>query len=67
MQPGTLVLSRNVGEVIVIGDDIEIKIVGIDGDRVRLGVKAPKEVPVDRLEIRLAKDAGRAARPAGGQ
>jgi len=46
-----LVLSRKLNEVIVIGDDITIVVVEIRGDKVRLGIEAPKEVPVHRLEV----------------
>lgn len=46
-----LVLSRKKNEAIVINDDITIVIVEIRGDRVRLGIDAPKEVPVHRREV----------------
>jgi len=46
-----LVLTRHIDEVIVIGDGIEIVVVEIKGDRVRLGISAPPEVPVHRKEI----------------
>ena len=46
-----LVLSRKKNESIVINDDITIVIVEIRGDKVRLGVEAPKEVPVHRKEV----------------
>jgi len=47
-----LVLSRHRGESIIIGDDgIVITIVEIRGDKVRLGIVAPKEVPVHRQEV----------------
>ena len=46
-----LVLTRKVGEQIIIGDDIRLTIVAINGDRVRLGIDAPKETVVDRQEI----------------
>lgn len=46
-----LVLSRLRNEVIMIGDDIEIKIVDIRGDKIRLGITAPKNVPVHRKEV----------------
>ena len=49
-----LCLTRKVGESIVIGDDIVIEVVGLRGDKIRLGIKAPKEIPVHRLEIREA-------------
>jgi len=46
-----LVLSRQRDESIMIGDDVEITIVDVRGDKVRLGIKAPKEIPVHRREI----------------
>jgi len=46
-----LVLSRNTNESIVIGNDITITVVGIQGDKVRLGIDAPRETPVHRLEV----------------
>ena len=46
-----LVLSRKRNESVVINDDISIIVVEIRGDKVRLGVEAPKEVPVHRREI----------------
>jgi len=46
-----LVLSRQRDETIVIGDDIEITIVDVRGDKVRLGINAPRSVPVHRKEI----------------
>ena len=46
-----LVLSRQKDESIIIGDDIEITIVDVRGDKVRLGITAPKEIPVHRREV----------------
>jgi carbon storage regulator len=46
-----LVLSRKVGEEIVIGNNIHLMVVAIKGDKVRIGISAPKEVVVDRLEV----------------
>lgn len=46
-----LVLSRKHGEKIVIGDQIEVLVVEIQGDRVKLGIAAPPEVPVHREEV----------------
>jgi carbon storage regulator len=46
-----LVLSRQRDESIMIGDDVEITIVDVRGDKVRLGITAPKEIPVHRREI----------------
>jgi carbon storage regulator len=48
---GTLVLTRRTGEAIRIGDDIEVVVALIRGDKVRLGVKAPLDVPVHREEV----------------
>ena len=46
-----LVLSRQRDESIMIGDNVEITIVDVRGDKVRLGITAPKDVPVHRREI----------------
>jgi len=46
-----LVLSRTRDETIMIGDDIEITVVDIRGDKVRLGINAPSHVPVHRKEV----------------
>ena len=46
-----LVLSRHVDESLIIGDDVEIVVVEIRGDKVRLGVQAPREVSVHRREV----------------
>lgn len=46
-----LVLSRHRDESIIIGDNIVVTIVDIRGDKVRLGIEAPKEVPVHRQEV----------------
>ena len=46
-----LVLSRRVGEEIVINDNIRVTVVAVKGDRVRIGVVAPRDVAVDRSEV----------------
>jgi carbon storage regulator len=46
-----LVLTRRVGEEIVIGDDIHVVIVAIQGNQVRLGLNAPKDVSIRRSEL----------------
>lgn len=46
-----LVLSRQVNEIIKIGDEIEVMVVEIRGDKVRLGVNAPRDIPVYRQEV----------------
>ena len=50
-----LILSRQKNESIVINDDITVVISDIRGDKVKLGIIAPKEVSVDRFEVRQAK------------
>ena len=56
-----LVLSRRIGEALKIGDDVEVTVLGVQGNQVRLGVAAPRHVAVDRAEIRARKDAGEPA------
>lgn len=51
-----LVLSRKKNESLIIGDDVEIIVIEIRGDNVRLGIVAPDDVRVDRRELREAKD-----------
>ncbi|MBI41330.1 MAG: carbon storage regulator [Leptospiraceae bacterium] len=46
-----LVLARKINESIMIGDDIEIVVVDIKGDQVKLGIRAPKNVSIHRTEI----------------
>ena len=50
-----LVLTRRVGEKIVISNDICITIVEVNGDRVRVGIEAPKSVRVDRHEVHVRR------------
>jgi carbon storage regulator len=61
-----LVLSRKKNESIIINDDITIVVVEIRGDKVRLGVEAPKEVPVHRNEVyeAIRRNQGQASAPA---
>ncbi len=53
-----LVLSRQRGESIMIGNDIEVTVVTIRGGKVRIGITAPKGVRVDREEVRAAINSG---------
>lgn len=49
-----LVLTRKVKESIMIGDDIEITVLAVEGDQVKLGIHAPRHVDIHRKEIYLA-------------
>lgn len=46
-----LVLTRKVGESIQIGEDIELKVISINGDQIKLGIEAPKNIDIHRSEI----------------
>lgn len=46
-----LVLTRKVDESIIIGDNVKVTVVGVRGDQVKLGIEAPREIPVHREEI----------------
>lgn len=46
-----LILTRRPGETLMIGPDIAVTVIGVKGNQVRLGIKAPKDVIVDREEI----------------
>ena len=46
-----LILTRRVGETLMIGDDVAVTVLGVKGNQVRIGVKAPRDVSVHREEI----------------
>ncbi len=46
-----LILTRRIGETLNIGDHVQVTVLGIKGNQVRIGVNAPKDVPVHREEI----------------
>ena len=65
-----LILTRRVGETLMIGDQVTVTILGVKGNQVRVGITAPKDVAVHREEIfqRIGKEAGAGEEPgsAGG-
>ena len=60
-----LVLTRKTNQSIMIGDDTEISVLSVSGDKVRIGIAAPRDVPVFRKEVYLSIQAERDNAPAG--
>jgi carbon storage regulator len=62
-----LVLTRRTRQSIMIGDDIELSVLSVSGDKVRIGIEAPTEVPVFRKEVylRIAGERGGSSNGAG--
>jgi carbon storage regulator len=58
-----LILTRRVGETLMIGDDVTVTVLGVKGNQVRIGVNAPKDVAVHREEIydRIKQEGGEAS------
>lgn len=57
-----LVLSRRIGEILRIGDDVSVTVLNITGSQVRLGIAAPKDIPVHREEVYERNQATRKAK-----
>jgi len=55
-----LILTRRIGETLMVGDDVAITVLGVKGNQIRLGVDAPKDVSVHREEIyqRIQRERG---------
>ena len=51
-----LILTRKIGETVVIGDDIYCTVLEASGNQIRLGFDAPRTLPINRLEIQMAKE-----------
>lgn len=62
-----LILSRRVGETLMVGDEVTITVLGVKGNQVRIGVNAPKDVAVHREEIyrRIQQEQGDSADASG--
>ena len=60
-----LVLTRKSGQSIMIGDDIEVSVLSIMGEKVRIGIQAPRDIPVFRKEVYLEIQQERANEMAG--
>lgn len=60
-----LVLTRKLNESIKIGDDVEITVIGVEGDQVKLGINAPRNIDIHRKEIYLAIQEENTAAAAG--
>ena len=60
-----LILTRRIGESVYIGDDVRLTVLGVRGTQVRIGINAPKEVPVHREEIyyRIKQEQGNGEEP----
>lgn len=56
-----LILTRRIGETLVIGEDVRVTVLATNGNQVRIGIDAPSDVPVHRLEIKERIDAQAAA------
>lgn len=50
-----LIVTRRAGERIMIGDEVEVTVMGVEGTQVRLGIQAPKHITVDREEIAIRR------------
>ena len=46
-----LILTRRVGETIMVGDEVQVTVLGVKGNQIRIGIKAPEEIAVHREEI----------------
>lgn len=61
-----LILTRRIGETLMVGDEVTVTVLGVKGNQVRIGVNAPKDVAVHREEIyqRIQKEKGGESHPA---
>lgn len=62
-----LILTRRVGETLMVGDDVTVTVLGVKGNQVRIGVNAPKEVSVHREEIYMRIQAEKSGQQVGAE
>lgn len=60
---GGLTITRKIGEDVLIGDDVVVRVIEIRSGQAKLWIDAPREIPIDRREIRERKDRGEPAPP----
>jgi carbon storage regulator len=60
-----LVLTRKTNQSIMIGDDVEVSVLSVSGDKIRIGIAAPREIPVFRKEVYLSIQAEKEQEQAG--
>lgn len=56
-----LIIRRRIGESLFIGDDVEVEVLGIFGNQIKIGISAPREILILRSEVRLTAEANRLA------
>ncbi len=61
-----LVITRQTGDSLMVGEDIRITILEVNGDRVKIGIEAPRSVPIVRTEVLETLDSNREADQSGG-